>query len=169
LETLQRALEDWYDAQMGRISGWYKRWAQAVLLVVGLAVAIVVNVDTVNVVHTLWVDEPVRSAVVAQATSGSLCSQETDPARRRDCAATEIGQLQTAGLPIGQPAGCQPGNWTRWDACLVTNFSPRNDAAALVLKLLGWVITAVAISYGAPFWFEAVSRIGSLRSTGPKP
>lgn len=35
--------------------------------------------------------------------------------------------------------------------------------------VLGFVITAVALVPGARFWFDLLSRLGSLRSTGPKP
>jgi len=28
---------------------------------------------------------------------------------------------------------------------------------------------AFAVSFGAPFWFEALSKLGSLRNTGTKP
>jgi hypothetical protein len=37
------------------------------------------------------------------------------------------------------------------------------------LKLLGWLVTAFAVSFGAPFWFDALSKLGSLRNTGTKP
>ena len=38
-----------------------------------------------------------------------------------------------------------------------------------VLKLIGWVITAFAISLGGPFWFELLNRIVDLRGAGKKP
>ena len=38
-----------------------------------------------------------------------------------------------------------------------------------LLRVLGWAITAFAVSFGAPFWFEALSRLGSLRNAGTRP
>ncbi|HXP02869.1 MAG TPA: hypothetical protein VN808_02035 [Stellaceae bacterium] len=35
--------------------------------------------------------------------------------------------------------------------------------------VLGWVITALATSLGAPFWFDALNNLLQLRNTGPKP
>jgi hypothetical protein len=151
---------------MGRISGWYKRWAQAVLLGVGLVVAILANIDTLSVTHTLWVDEPVRNAVVAEASSGSLCSQIADPQKRQTCAEKEIGELASVGVPIGPTAGCGASNIP---ACFGSSITVSNGFGAFLLKLLGWIITAGAISFGAPFWFDALSKLGSLRSAGPKP
>ncbi len=37
------------------------------------------------------------------------------------------------------------------------------------LTLLGWWITALAISLGAPFWFDMLNKVVQLRGTGPKP
>jgi hypothetical protein len=35
--------------------------------------------------------------------------------------------------------------------------------------LLGWIIAAIAISFGAPFWFDILNRIINIRRTGIKP
>lgn len=36
-------------------------------------------------------------------------------------------------------------------------------------KILGWLITAFAISLGAQFWFDTLGKIVGLRSSGKKP
>ena len=36
-------------------------------------------------------------------------------------------------------------------------------------KLLGWLLTAIATSFGAQFWFNLLSEALKLRATGPKP
>jgi len=33
----------------------------------------------------------------------------------------------------------------------------------------GWVVTMVAVSFGAPFWFDLIQKLVNLRSAGPKP
>ena len=35
-------------------------------------------------------------------------------------------------------------------------------------SVLGWLITALAISLGAPFWFDMLNKIIRLRGAGPK-
>jgi hypothetical protein len=35
--------------------------------------------------------------------------------------------------------------------------------------LLGWLITASAMSLGAPFWFDILKRFVSIRSAGKAP
>ena len=34
---------------------------------------------------------------------------------------------------------------------------------------MGWVLTATAVSLGAPFWFDLLSRVAKLRGTGRRP
>ena len=39
----------------------------------------------------------------------------------------------------------------------------------IVLVLIGFLITIVALTPGARFWFDILGKLGSLRTTGPKP
>jgi hypothetical protein len=152
VDAFMRALEQWYDEQMATISGWYKRWSRVALGIVGFAVAVAANIDTLHVAHVLTVDVPVQQAVVtATANAGSLCPATTDPDARARCALAELTALEAGGVPVGWP-----------DASV-------RSVGDLALKLLGWVITAFAVSFGAPFWFDALSKLGSLRNTGPRP
>ena len=36
----------------------------------------------------------------------------------------------------------------------------------LFLSILGWLITALAISLGAPFWFDLLTKLVNIRGTG---
>ncbi len=154
---------------MGRISGWYKRWSVGLLFVIGFAVAVFANVDTMQVGHTLWVDQPVRTAVVAAAGgNGTVCRDEGD--KTAECVDKKLDELAKAGLPILWQKEClsKQDGWA--GGCLTTAFSPPNTALAFGLKLLGgWVVTGIAVSFGAPFWFDALSKLGNLRIAGTKP
>jgi hypothetical protein len=165
LDAFELAVEQWYDEQMAKINGWYKRWARVVLGVVGLVVAVLLNIDTFAVTRTLYVDAPVQQAVVASAEAGALCGNTTGE-QQSACVQNELAELGAAGLPIGYPDGCAPpallAERCWWTAGPVT-------AGDRWLRVFGWVITAFAVSFGAPFWFEALSRLGSLRSAGTPP
>jgi hypothetical protein len=49
----------------------------------------------------------------------------------------------------------------------------RSQSAKVLLgmwpMLLGWLITASAMSLGAPFWFDILKRFVSIRSAGKAP
>jgi len=168
LEKFAASLEAWYDEEMSRISGWYKRWTKVVLGIVGFGVAVLANVDTIQLTHGLYMNEPVRQAVVAAAQNGTLCQDETTAEKRATCADQQLAQLNSAGLPVWYPDQCRPlsGHLAH---CWAWSSTARLHGWDFPLKILGWVLTAFAVSFGAPFWFDALSRLGSLRNAGPKP
>jgi hypothetical protein len=148
VSAFEQSLESWYEEEMAKISGWYKRWARVALGITGLIVAVLFNLDTLQVAHSLYVDVPIQQAVIATADTGTLCQNVPD---RAACATDELAKLKAAALPIGWP---EPGIGRGW---------------SIVLKIVGWGLTAFAVSFGAPFWFEALSKLGSLRNTGTRP
>jgi hypothetical protein len=150
INRFERSVESWYDEHMARVSGWYKRWSKVVLGVLGLLVAVLANIDTVQVARGLYVDQPLRAAVLAQVSSGQLCADRAEPAERAACANQEIVDLNAASLPLG---------WTGSDV----------DGWEWPVKVLGWLLTGLAVSFGGPFWFDALSRLAPIRNTGPKP
>jgi hypothetical protein len=167
LSKFEASVENWYDAQMARISGWYKRWSRVILGGVGLIVAVLVNIDTVQVAHGLYVDAPVRQAVVSAADAGTLCQGKDTAAARQDCAKQELATLNSEGLPIGYSHGCAPLSHPA--RCFAWSATTKLHWWDSLLRALGWAITAFAVSFGAPFWFDALSKLGSLRNAGPKP
>src|SRR5580704_5131328 len=68
LQRFQANLENWYNDAMDRVSGWYKRYTQRVLLIVGLVLAIAFNVNSISIAHLLWVDRDIRDGMVSAAT-----------------------------------------------------------------------------------------------------
>jgi hypothetical protein len=36
-------------------------------------------------------------------------------------------------------------------------------------QILGWIFTAIAVSIGAPFWFDTLNRFINIRSAGKPP
>lgn len=55
-----------------------------------------------------------------------------------------------------------------YECCLseIKKDSPYQES--FLLKILGWFITALAISLGAPFWFDLLNKFIKLRESGPK-
>jgi hypothetical protein len=179
LGAFRRSLEQWYDEQMGRVSGWYKRWAQWRLFIVGGLVAVVANVSTVAVAQTFYSDEPVRQAVVAQAQAAQLCPGDATDSLA--CEKEQLDVLADLSLPVGWNVGrvaadCQDGNdgaGCGWNpvayASWVGDSLGGTGPDGVLLRLLGWLLTAAAVSFGAPFWFDALSKLGSLRTAGRPP
>lgn len=157
VDDLRKGIEEWFDDQMERVSGWYRRWAKKWALGIGLVVAIVLNVDTVAMAETLYRDPAVREAVVAQADAACAAQPSDD-----DCGDASVEDLQATGLPFGWSC-LDDDDHKDWSNCL------DQGGTQVPLRVLGWLLTAGAITLGAPFWFDAMNRIGSLRNTGGKP
>jgi hypothetical protein len=146
VDKLRDHLATWFDAGMDRVSGVYKRRTQRWCFFLGLAVAILLNVDTLHIATVLWCDPDMAKAVTST-------SQQT-----ADRAMNQIFQL---GLPIGWGQG-QPEIWTNF--CL-----DWEHASPVAAKLIGWTITAASTLFGTSFWYDALGDVLKLRGTGPAP
>jgi hypothetical protein len=149
------ALERSFDEGMDRVSGWYKRRAQYSLLVIAIVTVAIVNVDTFTVAQRLWKDKALRAAVAAQAAdttaAGTQACRGTSPDDSpQERAANCVDEIQQLELPIGWTGGSGPDDVKGWLA-----------------KVGGLLVTAFALSLGAPFWFDLLSKIARLRASGP--
>lgn len=163
-ERFVAAIEGWYDAQMERVSGWYKRWVKRWIIAIGVVVAVVLNVNTVSIASALYDNVTVRDTVVAAAGAGDLCGAPGAPA---GCTRDELDRLAAVGLPLGWPEGC-PADI---GACVRSEPGAPVGVGDWLAALLGLALTVIAAAVGAPFWFDVLGRLGSLRNTGtpPKP
>jgi hypothetical protein len=67
IDDLRKNVEDWYNDAMDRVSGWYKRETQGILLILGLILAIAFNADSLMLARAFWADPNLRAGVVAAA------------------------------------------------------------------------------------------------------
>jgi hypothetical protein len=72
-------------------------------------------------------------------------------------------QLATLGL-LGKPA---VDSVRKHPGLLLS--SPYHHSAQLLMLLAGWLITALAASLGAPFWFDLLGRFINVRNAGKVP
>ena len=151
--AFRRAVESWFDDAMERVSGWYRRRIHLVTWVLAIAVAVVLNVDTVRIADHLWKDETVRAAVVARTERPPSSATEPPPV---STVATSVDSLEELQLPIGWSAESQPDDG--WDWFLT-----------VWRKAIGLLLTAAAVTLGAPFWFDLLGKVARVRSAGARP
>jgi hypothetical protein len=154
-DELLKALESSFDSVMNRVSGWYKRWSTIWVVVFAILVAVGMNADSYAIGQRLWQDPAVRSAVVAQATRASttVCAQTTSGQGTKaslDQTAKCVTQVEALGLPFGWASENRPDFTT----------------AGVLSKAFGLVITVFALMLGAPFWFDTLSKLARLKTTG---
>jgi hypothetical protein len=165
----EKALENWFNESMDRVSGWYKRWIQYWLFGLGLALAAAANIDTIHIIGALSTDPKMQLDAANAATgylkapsgsqaampeasaapSGTATPKPGTTAQSLETAATDLASLE---VPLGW-AGPERSYFTRhwWSA------------------IVGWLLTALAASMGAPFWFDTLNRFVNIRSAGRSP
>lgn len=151
-DVFRRAVEVWYDDAMERVSGWYRRRMHVVMWLVALGIVLSLNVDTIRIANHLWKDRTVRAAVIARTQrppAGADNPSVTD-------VAVSVGKLDQLKLPIGWWIEERPSGGSDW-------------GMTLLLKVIGLVMTAAAITLGAPFWFDMLGRVARVRAAGAPP
>ena len=167
--------EKWFDNIMGSASTWYRQNALTWAFGIGLVLAIIFNIDTINITEQLWREPTVRQALVAQAQNFELVNGT-------DNISQVPGYFDSLSMPVGWtsiPAAdasvCRQfitftaegsvayraGNECR----VMVNIPPINNLWGWVIKLLGLVISAFAARQGAPFWFDLLRKLVNLRSS----
>lgn len=166
------SVESWYDDHMDRVSGWYKRHVAIITLVVGTVLVVLFNINALTIGRTLYTQNTVSSAISAVAAKGPGCPVNSSRSACLTDLQAQVSAAAAAGLPIGwgtvrdctEPhAQC---NWLDQRGI----FSRHGGSGwQLVLVILGFLIMIIAMVPGAQFWFGLLTKIGSLRTTGPKP
>jgi hypothetical protein len=159
VDHLRENLEHWFESATSRFGGWYKRWTQRVVLLIALLLVVLANADTLMLVKRLTRDEALRASLVTAADKASrnpTGSSAENTTARQDL----LAQAEKLQLPLGwSPAQDDPYH---------TDQVP-NDFLGWVLKCVGLLMSVLAASLGAPFWFDTLSKFVNLRGAGTPP
>jgi hypothetical protein len=167
VDEMHRRIEGWFEDGMDRVSGWYKRKTQVWTVIVALGLTIAVNADTFKIARHLWADPALRATVVEEAKARAAEPRPSveveykdpsdpmkptvsalDPNRVHDQERKVLGQLVGWG-PEDRRPDQSPWDW--------------------LFRAVGWLLSATAISLGAPFWFDVLNKFINLRSAGKSP
>lgn len=260
-------LEKWFNDTNERATGWYKKYTQLSLLLIGFVMAVVFNVDSIAIHRILSKDEKAREQLVQVAIANA--TKYDSAVRKNDRTPEESEKAYHVVMEDVNKANNILGLGRPWkDTCTLCKDSlpdivkrgdtarlkldslkimkpqqgallaahdtlikkrPKDSVSAAVLKkqiakldtviarldersslanynrsvllqqrcefiskarkgkwyqlawlryspyqnggwetLFGWVITALAISLGAPFWFDLLNKMIKLRGTGTK-
>ncbi len=155
--AFKKSVENWYESTMDRVGGWYRRWTQFALLLLGLTVAVGLNIDTLYLANALYDNEPLRNVVVERAAAAEetvITEDELKPIKE---------SLDALRVNIAWPA-------PQLEACKAeAEVAVEKDCRGTwVTMILGWIITALAAALGAPIWFQIMKSALSLRGARSK-
>lgn len=197
LATARKNVETWFNDSMDRLSGWYKRKAQLIAFAIGIVLALLLNVDSINIATSLWREPTLRQAIVANATAYAQQTQTPLPGTESGQAGTSPvasvkelqQQLTVLNLPFGWTlapfdTGGKQCALIPINADQVFGFSGKDDQGQSVCKYVsnfpidwssglakfaGLMMTGAAAAQGAPFWFDILKKLINVRSAGPNP
>lgn len=161
-------IEKWFSGNMVRVSGWYKRHIQKLLLLVAFILAALMNIDSIRIARDIPHDDELRIQMVKQlpvlmpeqglfsashlGPNPSVTEEITQLKDRYQVLQQTTNELEALELPLGWHRFgfvSQSFQWYDW-----------------LLMILGWFISAFAASMGADFWFSSIGKVINLRSGG---
>ncbi|MEX2499834.1 MAG: lipase family protein [Wenzhouxiangellaceae bacterium] len=156
-DAFMQQIAKWFEDGNDRASGWFKRKLAPMLFAVGLVLAFALNVDSIQILSRLSGDAEMRRSLVIMAVD----KVENMPADVEESAGelkAEFDRAKQSLLEmeplVGWRASSLPteasyGDWVRWS----------------LSKLIGLLVTAIALSLGAPFWFEILRKLVRARTS----
>jgi hypothetical protein len=118
-------VEQWFNETMDRLSGVYKRRVQVVSFLVGVSLALLVNLDSVSITESLWREPTLRQALVIQAELEAARGVESGQVLGDAGSLNPVSDLQERFKDLSVPLG-----WT---------IIPKDNATVALCK---WIPTA---------------------------
>lgn len=160
-KTFLTELDRWFDEVMDRSSGWYRRSLKWWLFAVGLVLAGLFNVDTIQVYQSISTSAAVQNFLVEMASDFERTTSEVNGPNLNLSVEESIDRLNAAVQriePLKSPLGL---GWSDQDT--------GGSLPWWLTKVAGLLITAIAVTFGAPFWYDLLKKLLSLRgSSGSK-
>jgi hypothetical protein len=185
IEKFKAGLEEWFDTTMERVTGWYKKRIAFITFFVGLTLAVLLNIDTLDIARQLSKDPRMReqfvqlaSAMVKDSLMRSDSASFTKLKQRLDTMYIMSSNTQSilSSSRMNNPALiriktqiCAGWNWKKDSLnCIqqcITTIVALFTSSVFYKSLPGCLLTAIAISLGAPFWFDLLNKLVQLRGS----
>jgi len=182
IENFKSRIESHFSLVMDRVSGWYKRRSQGIMFIIGFLLAAALNVDTIYITQKFKASPDLVAQLVESSnkldtttstlndTSGVSAEEIKNLKEKFDTLKEDINKFENMALPIGWNECTNNKN----NICLVESLglAVQEEQKGYSIKgwpILGWFITALTATLGGPFWFDAISKLFTIRGAGIKP
>lgn len=169
IAKFQEKLAQHFDQAMERVSGWYKNSAQLISFWMAFSLAVVLNLNSIDVVKYFYLKPEARTLIV-KYTEDNI--KNLDPNKPEDVNKIYKELNSLTNLPIGWKVPDNVSFDTPFLEAASTSLSKawnQTKSYGVIYSIIGWLLTAIAASKGADFWFNALNKLLSLRSGGKVP
>ena len=145
IDALRDRASDYFNGILNQAQATFKARARSVVIILSLLITLVLGTDTIDIARDLWNDAALREAAALQANAvTSQPQQQNGAASFQSIESTlalpmRFSWLQASGFPVNGTLG--------------------SDAGWVLLKILGLLITAAAVSQGSSFWYDILKRL----------
>ncbi len=150
-DKLLDVTDEWYNAQMDRVSGWYKRYVEVFIIAISIITVSLTGADSLRIAAGAYTS-PEIAAAIAKPLADVASDAMKSGAPYANANAPDLGRAVNVLAALNGSSSANPlENWKHhWGGMLIT-------IAALVL--------------GGPFWFDVLRSLLKLnpRSSGDKP
>jgi hypothetical protein len=156
-----KEVSEWYGSFMAQVEHWMTRRAQSISIIIGLAVAFTLNIDTVEIAKSLKNDASNRAAIVVMAekisSDGGIKGKSFNQTEKKfeKCRNNVFERLSP--FPIG---------WKFDGSSFWLIAKGLVDELAAPDKIIGLLMSAIALSLGSRFWFDTLKSLLSIRTGG---
>jgi len=166
LVEFQKGIAEWFDQSMVRASGTYKRNSKLFSFSLGLIVAVLANVDSINMIDRLYKNQSLSDTVNQLANQ---VVENNSQAIVNLNAANSVQDKSLAIQPIKDNINVVVDQLTAFPIGWKLSRDFDTSPPAWISRLAGWFISAIAFSMGAPFWFELLNKFINVRNAGQRP
>ena len=143
-EQLYKDVEQWFDAVMERVSGWYTRKTRNIVLAFAVLITLLLNIDTFAIAHELTENAPLRQAVAEKAEI--FLAKNPAPA-----ATVQNASTQASATADQDPAAAVPLTDTQSITATLAQLDLLKQGIDGLGVPVGWVIDTTVLTVTAPF------------------
>jgi len=177
LLNFKKRVGKWFDETQQRLMGAYKKSLQLWIFIIATILVGLTNADTIQISSYLYRNPETRNALAAQFDSfrqdsamiASISSNniakvdsitgmsQEELANHIESSYSRLKELDNEINKVGIPLG-----WEKEEIKALKGWN-------ILKKIGGLLLTIFAVSLGAPFWFDVLNKLATLRSSGTKP
>jgi hypothetical protein len=185
IELFKGKIETWFNSNMDRVGGYLKTtYTRPLTFLVAAITALALNADSIAIAKYLYNNPDARAKVAANAYAAAhdeknqqkieALQKSVSDAKNDKNAATvqeitdslkkEWKEVNTAKAALEEnniPIGWSTMEYQGKEGWALT--------LAILSKFVGLFATFLAVTMGAPFWFDVLNKVSNLRGTGNKP
>jgi predicted lactoylglutathione lyase len=154
-DALVLQIKSWYEQMGQRMSSWYGKKTRLRLFIMGSLIALLVNVDSIQLFKHFNENDSSRKVMMAYYENNAEQLNAyiaAAPAANAEEAVKMVRQYADSMKALAHEAQLPVG----WDHSL---FVKTPAPAGWPFKILGILLSGVAASFGAPFWFQMLKKV----------